>query len=84
MLSSMTGKSGSVASLRDAVIIPEARSEDGVFSVDVLLHHPQLGRVGIEVDGPFHFMFNDPARFNAPARFNDPARFNGKTLVRNR
>ena len=68
----MTGKSGSVASLRDAVIIPEARSEDGVFSVDVLLHHPQLGRVGIEVDGPFHFMFNDPARFN------------GKTLVRNR
>jgi hypothetical protein len=50
----------------------ETLTEDGAFSVDIMLQHPVWGRVGVEVDGPFHFFSNLP---RVP---------HGKTRIRNR
>ncbi|GAX78049.1 hypothetical protein CEUSTIGMA_g5491.t1 [Chlamydomonas eustigma] len=50
----------------------EQFTEDGAFSIDIVLQHPVWGRVGVEVDGPYHFLSNLP---RVP---------HGKTLVRNR
>ena len=50
----------------------EAPSEDGWFGFDILLQHPCWGRVGLEVDGPYHFLFSNPKEFH------------GKAVIRNR
>ena len=50
----------------------EMPSEDGWFRFDALIEHPKWGRVALEVDGPFHFLYSDPAEFH------------GKAVVRNR
>jgi hypothetical protein len=50
----------------------EVATDDGFLSIDILLRHPELGRVAVEVDGPFHFFSNAPREYH------------GKALLRNR
>lgn len=56
----------------NAVLGDKARSEvptdDGLFSLDILIDHPQWGKVAVEVDGPFHFFSNLPGTFHGKAK----------------
>ena len=46
----------------------EVPTDDGLFSMDILVDHPQWGKVAIEVDGPFHFFTNHTDMFHGKAK----------------
>ena len=50
----------------------EQLTDDGLFSIDIALELPDGLKVAIEVDGPWHFMTNDPMIMD------------GATVLRNR
>ena len=50
----------------------EVPTDDGFFNIDIALIRPDGTKFAIEVDGPQHFMSNNPLRMN------------GNTLLRNR
>jgi hypothetical protein len=50
----------------------EQATDDGLFSIDIAVQLPDGSRLAVEVDGPSHFLSNQPGRLD------------GATLLRNR